>query len=293
MPIGGVETYFLVENGIVVALQRLPISHSLVPRFALRSIFTTFDVGEGHLVGCHHAAACPHLDGEVTQSQTALHRQAAYGLARIFHEITSGTAGCHLRHHIEGQIFGRHPLAQPTIDGNTHRFGPCLEDALRSHYHLHLAGTDTESYGAHRSVGRGVRVAANNGHTRQRQSSFRTYNVNDAVLGIHHAEVCQAKILGILCQRIYLCTRNRVFNRLVLIMRRRVMIGHAKYLLRTETTKAAGTQTFESLRTGYLVAIEAVNVKLCRAILHLLYHVGIPYFIKECIHIYQWMLLKS
>ena len=76
-------------------------------------------------------------------------------------------------------------------------------------------------------------------------------------------------------------------------MRRRVVVGHAEYLLRTETTKAAGTQTLESLRTGHLVAVEAVNVKLCRAVLHLLYHVGVPYFIKECIHIYQWMLLKS
>ena len=282
--VGSVKTHFLVEHGVVIALQCLPIGYGLVPILALRRIFTAFDVGEGHLVGCHHAAACTHFDAEVAQRQAAFHRQTADSLAGIFHKITRGTAGRHLRHHIESEVLGCHSLAQPAVHGDAHRLGPCLEDALRSQYHLHLTGTDTKGYGTHGSVGRRMGVSTYDGHPRQGQAAFGPYDVDDAVLGIHHPEMCQPEFLGIPCQRVYLLARYRVLDGFVLVVRRRIMVRHTENLFRTEAAEPPCPQALESLRTGHLMAVEAVDIKLCGTIFHLLHHVGVPDLIKQCIH---------
>ena len=59
---GGVEVVFAVENGIVVALERLPVSHSPVPGVARGSEVAPLDIRHRHLVGGDYSAARPHLD---------------------------------------------------------------------------------------------------------------------------------------------------------------------------------------------------------------------------------------
>ena len=104
--------------------------------------------------------------------------------------------------------------------------------------------------------------------------------MDNAVTGIHHAEVRQSKVTSIASQSIYLRPRHSILDRFVLIMRRSVVIRHTINMVGPETLDTALAQSFKSLRAGHLVAIEAVNIELYRAILHLLNHVGVPNLVK-------------
>ena len=125
-----------------------------------------------------------------------------------------------------------------------------------------------------------MRITAHNRHTRQSQSAFRTHHMDNAVFLIHHAEMLQTEIFRILSQRIHLHLRNSILDRFILIVRRRIVVGHTEYLFRTETFNTSGTQSGKSLRAGYFMAVKPVYVKLRGAVLNLLHNVGIPNFIK-------------
>ena len=129
-------------------------------------------------------------------------------------------------------------------------------------------------------MGRSMRVTTNNCHPRQSQPSFRTYYMNNTISFIHHTEMSQAEIFGILCQSIYLCFRNRILNRFILVMCRSIVIRHTIYMIRTKDFHPACAQSRKSLRTSYFMTIKPVYIKLSRSLLNLLYHMGVPNLIK-------------
>ena len=280
LDISGIKAHLLIEDGILLTFQRFPICQRLVPFFPFRSVLTSLDVCKGGFVRSHHTAARTHLYTEITQSEASFHRQTAHSLSGILHKVARSTAGCHFGHHIERHILGSDALAQPAVHRNTHRFGTRLKDTLRSQHHLHLACADAESHRPHGAMSRSMRITAHNRHTRQSQSAFRTHHMDNAVFLIHHAEMLQTEIFRILSQRIHLRLRNSILDRFILIVRRRIVVGHTEYLFRTETFKTSGTQSGKSLRAGYFMAVKPVYVKLRGAVLNLLHNVGIPNFIK-------------
>ena len=271
---------FLVEHGIVAALQRLPVGHTTLPLLALRRKLAPFQIGESGLVGGNETASGTHLDGEVAEGQASFHRHVAHHVARILHEIARGTAGGELRHQIERHVLGRHALSQRAVDADAHRLWLLLQNALRGHDHLYLRRSDAESHGTHGPVGRGVRVAADNGHARQREALLRAHHMDDAVVGRHHAVVGQSELAGITLQRVHLLLRHGVGDGFVLVVSGRVVVGHAVNLSRTEALQTARTQTVESLRRCHLVTIEPVNIKLCGTVGHNLHHVLVPYLVE-------------
>ena len=72
--------------------------------------------------------------------------------------------------------------------------------------------------------------------------------MDDAIVSGHHAIVRQSEILGILRQRTDLLGRDGVGNGLVLVVRRRVVVGHAVDFVWTETLQSTGSHAVESLR---------------------------------------------
>ena len=92
-----------------------------------------------------------------------------------------------------------------------------------------------------------MRVSADYGHTGKRQSLLRTHHVDYAVARIHHPEICQAEFPDICIQCLQLFPRNRILNRLVLIVGGGIVVRHTEDALRTETLDAPCTQAFESL----------------------------------------------
>ena len=104
--------------------------------------------------------------------------------------------------------------------------------------------------------------------------------MDDTIILRHHAIVCQTEFCRILRQHVNLLTRYRVLDGFILVVCRRIVIGHAVYSLRTEAFQSPGPHTLESLRRRHFVAVEAVDIKLCRPVFHLLHHVLIPYLVK-------------
>ena len=276
----GIKANFFIKHRIVVALQCFPISQCFVPCFTGRSIFTSFYISKSLFIGSNHTTTGAHFYTQIAQRQTSLHCQVTDCFSGILHKISRSTTCCHFRHHIQCHIFRRHSFPQLTVNGNAHRHRTCLKNTLWSHYHLHLARADTESHRSHRTVSRSMRITAHNCHTRQSQSTFRTHHMDNSISLIHHTEMLQTEVLGILSQSIDLGFRDRVFNGFILVVRRRIMVGHTEYLFRTETFDSACTQSGKSLRARYLMTIKTVYVKLRGTIFHFLYHVCIPDFIK-------------
>ena len=109
--ISSIVAYLLIKDSILIALECLPIGQRLLPLFTLGCIFTAFDVSKGGFIRSHHPTTGTHLNREVAEGETSLHRETAYGLAGILHKISRSTAGGHLRHHVEGYILGGHSFA--------------------------------------------------------------------------------------------------------------------------------------------------------------------------------------
>ena len=254
------ETHLFVKHGIVIALQRFPIRQCLLPRFPFWGIFTPFDVFECHFVRGNHAASGSHLDAEVAKRQASLHCQVADGFSCILDEIAGRSAGGHLGHHKEGDILGSDTFPQFSLDGDAHCFRACLQDTLGSHDHFHFAGADAESHRSHGTVGGCMRIPAHDSHARKGKPSFGSHHMDNAVLGIHHAEMCQPEVCRILCQRIDLCTGHRIFNRFVLVVGGRVVVRHTDDMVGPETFESSFPHALESLRAGYFVAIESVYI---------------------------------
>ena len=84
--------------------------------------------------------------------------------------------------------------------------------------------------------------------------------MDDAVVGRHHAVVGDAKLLGVTRQRLYLLTADGVGDGLVLVVRRRVVVGHTIDVVGTEAAQSTLSHPFESLRRRHLVTVEAVDV---------------------------------
>ena len=117
-----IKTDLLIEYGVIIALQRFPVFHSLIPCFPLRSILTSFDIFESHFIRSNHTTTCSHFNGQITKSKTSFHSQIADGRTCIFHEVTGSSAGSHLRHHVQSDIFRSHSFTQFAIYGNSHCF---------------------------------------------------------------------------------------------------------------------------------------------------------------------------
>ena len=140
---------------------------------------------------------------------------------------------------------------------------------------------------------RRVGVATNNRHAWQRKSLFRAYHVDNTVVLRVHAEMLQAEVLRILGQRIHLRLRHGVLDGFVLIVRWRVVVGHANNLLRTETLKFPCTHTLKGLRRRHFVAIQAVDVQLRRPVVNHLHHMLVPYLVEKRVHCFLNLLIQS
>ena len=85
------ESQLFVEYSIIATLQGLPVSHSLVPLFTLRCIFTTLDVLECCLIRSYETTTGTHLDREVTEGKTTFHRHILHYIATVLNEVTGST----------------------------------------------------------------------------------------------------------------------------------------------------------------------------------------------------------
>ena len=89
--VSSVEEEFLIKHSIVAALQGLPIGNSLIPSLTLWGILPTLQIIKSGLVRGDEAATGSHLDREVTERKTSLHREVAHHRTRILNKIACCT----------------------------------------------------------------------------------------------------------------------------------------------------------------------------------------------------------
>ena len=91
---------------------------------------------------------------------------------------------------------------------------------------LNLRGADAERERCECAVRRGVRVATNHRHSRQRCALLRPDYMHDAAAHIAHFEVGQAVFFGVGVERLHLRTRHRVEDHSEPRRGRRIVVWH-------------------------------------------------------------------
>jgi len=97
------------------------------------------------------------------------------------------------------------------LDDHSHGLGALLGESLRGEHVLDLTGTDAECQGAERSVGRGVRVTANDGHTRLRDAQLSPMTCT-MPCSRDRAEDGDAELFAVLLERLELAPGDGVLH---------------------------------------------------------------------------------
>jgi len=239
------------------------------------------DVGEGGLVGCDQAGAGARLDRHVAQGHAALHREAAHRVAGIFDDIAGAAGGADLGDDRERHVLRRHADGQSAVDRDAHVLGLADRQCLGRQHMLHVGGADAEGERAEGAMGRGVAVAADDGHARQSEALLGTHDMHDALADVGQRQIFDAEFLGVGFERRDLDPRFRVGIAHVPLGRRHVVVGHGERRPRAAHLAAGQAQTFEGLRARHLVHQMAVDIERRRLAWRLLHQVGVPNLVVE------------
>ncbi len=117
--------------------------------------------------------------------------------------------------HGQDQVLGRHPGGQLAVDGHRHGGRSALGQGLGGQHVLDLARADAEGQGAEGAVGRGVAVAADDGHPRLGEALLGSDDVDDALVGVAHRIAGDAELGAVGVEHLELLGRDGVGHRLV------------------------------------------------------------------------------
>src|SRR5439155_23488577 len=99
----------------------------------------------------------------------------------ILDRVPDAAVGADAADRAEDEVLGAHPVAQLALVEDAHRTGPALLEGLGGQDVLDLAGPDPERERAESAVGRGMGVAADDGHPGLGQPELRPDHVDDAL----------------------------------------------------------------------------------------------------------------
>ena len=222
--LGRVDVHDLVEHGVVIGLERLPVGDGLIPQLAFGRVRTALEVFERGLVRRDHAGAGARLDGHVAHGHAFVHREVADRLAAVFDDVALTAAGADLRDDRQNNVLGGGVRRQLAVHVDRHRLERLEAQRLRRHHVLDLGGADAERERAERAVRGRVGVAAHDGHARLGQAQNRGERVDDALIGVAQRVQPHAELLAVLFQRAQLQGGCLVRVRAVDVDRRRVVI---------------------------------------------------------------------
>ena len=146
---------------------------------------------------------------------------------------------------------------------------------------LDLGGADAERQRAERTVGRGMRVAADHGHAGKRGALLRTDNMHDTLTRVVHAELGDAEVTAIRVQGLDLQARHRVGDTPGAVGGRYVVVSGRKIGVHAPGPALGLAQTLEGLRARDFVDQVPVNIEQAGAILVLANDMGIPELVVQ------------
>ena len=243
-----------------------------------------FDIFKCLFIRRDQARACAAFDGHVADGHAPFHGQIADRFAAIFDHVARAASGACGADDGQGDVLGRDARFQFAGDFHLHVLGFLLDQRLRGQNMLDLGCADPVGQRAECAMGRGVAVATNHGHARQRPALFGADNMNDALTNIGHRIIVNAEILGILVQCGHL--NGAVFGHVLGIFAARccghVVIRHGDRFFRCADLATGHAQTFKCLWAGHFMHQMAVDIQKAGAVFGFVGDMCVPDFVIEC-----------
>ena len=126
---------------------------------------------------------------------------------------------------------------------------------------LDLAGADAVRQRAEGAVGRGVAVAADDRHARQREALLRPDDVDDALAAVELVVILDAEFARVLGQLLDLQPALGIGDALAAVGGLHVVVDDGERLVRRAHLAAGQAQALERLRARHLVDEVAVDVE--------------------------------
>ena len=259
-----VDVHLAVEHRVRVGEQLLPVRQRGLPVGTLGRRRPTAQVVEGDLVRCHQAGPGTGLDGHVAHREPARHGHLPDHLAAVFHHVALAAAGADGGDHRQDHVLRADPWLQAAGQVDRHRLEAAHRQRLGGQYVLDLAGADAEGQRAQRTVRRGVRVAADDGHARLAQPELRADHVHDALLAIAERIEPDAEVGAVLAQGLQLQPGDRVGDQLQAATGDRgrgVVVLGGDGLIRPAHRPVGLPESLEGLWAGYLVYQVQIDVE--------------------------------
>jgi len=122
------------------------------------------------------------------------------GGARVFVGVADAAVHTQTVDDVQDHVLCGHPGPELSVDHDAPHRELVHGQGLRCQYVAYLGGADAKRDGSEGPVGRGVRVAAADGHTRLGQPRFRSHDVNDALLAAFRRKIPDIVALHVLLQ---------------------------------------------------------------------------------------------
>ena len=172
---------------------------------------------------------------------------------RVLEDVAGPAADADPGDQGEDDVLGADPGRQPAVDPDLVRLRSALEQALGGEDHLDLARPDPEGERAERTVGRRVRVAADDRHARLGQAQLGTDDVDDALVRRAEAVERDAELAAVVGQLLDLRGGHGVGDRQAPVVGRDRVVGRRHGLARSADGQAALAEAGEGLRARHLV----------------------------------------
>ena len=126
---------------------------------------------------------------------------------------------------------------------------------------LDLARADAKRQRAKRTVRRGMRIAADDRHSRLRQALFRAENVDDSLLDAVEVVEFDAEFAAVFAQSFDLLSGDRIFEWQVAVDRRDGVVDGTECEFRPAKFSPREPQSFKSLRARHLVDQMQIDIE--------------------------------
>ncbi|MNM61384.1 hypothetical protein D3C81_726840 [compost metagenome] len=197
--------------------------------------------------------------------------------------ITTGSAD--LANHSQNDVLGSNAKRQLTFDPYQHVFHFLRHQALGCEHVLHFRGTDAMRQGTKRTVGGGVRVAADYRHAGQGCALFWADDVDDALTHVIHLEFGNAILVAVFIEGLDLQTRDLIDNGvdtpLTLGCGRHVVVRGGDVGIDAPGFAIGQAQAFEGLRRRHFMNDMTIDIDQRRTIVALLDQMRIPELVVE------------
>ena len=187
-----IDDNFLVEDGVVVAVQILPLCNRAIPHGAPGRPGASCDPLNGRIIGRDKAGARTHFDGEIAQGQPALDGQGARGVSGEFDEMTAAAGDADFGDDFQRDVLARRPRTDDAIKADAHALRLEHGDDLRRQNVLKLGGAATEGERAEAADRAGVAVGHGVGRAGQHHADLGRDDMGNAVLVVAEIEDAHA-----------------------------------------------------------------------------------------------------